>query len=192
MVEGGSSRDFAKIKEFAFGDPKAFDDLIDRLVAAIAAHLSAQIDAGVEVVQLFDTWAGIVPEEAFDRLVIAPAKRIVESLRRHHPRTPIIGFPRGIGPLYQKYFRATGVDAVSIDSGVSLEFAAKSLQPLGAVQGNLDPKVLVAGGGALDEAVVAIVKALRNGPFVFNLGHGVLPETPLEHVARLKELITRA
>lgn len=192
MVEGGSSRNFAKIKDFAFGEPKAFDVLIDRLVVAISAHLSAQIDAGVEAVQLFDTWAGTVPEDAFDRLVIAPTKRIVESVRRHHSSTPIIGFPRGVGPLYQQYFRETGVDAVSIDSALSLEFATKSLQPLGAVQGNLDPKVLVAGGGALDEAVLAIVRALRNGPFIFNLGHGVLPETPLEHVARLKELIRGA
>ena len=189
MVEGRSSRDFAQIKEWALGDPAGFGVLIDRLVEATCAHLAAQVDAGAEVVQLFDTWAGVVPPEQFDRLVIEPTRRIVELLRRDHPDTPIIGFPRGIGSRYHRYFSATGVTALSIDATVAPEIAAETLQPLGAIQGNLDPALLVAGGAALDEAVARILMALRGGPFVFNLGHGVLPETPPQHVARLATLI---
>jgi len=192
MVEGGSSRSFSVVTEWARSAPSEFDALIDRLVEATIAHLSAEIEAGVEVVQLFDTWAGIVPPELFDRLVIAPTQRIVEGLRRDHPATPVIGFPRGIGVLFPRYFRETGVTALSIDSAVPLDIASSVLQRLGPVQGNLDPKLLVAGGAALEEAVGAILTAMRHGPFIFNLGHGVLPETPIEHVARLIELVRRA
>ena len=192
MVEGGSSRDFAAVKEWALGAPSEFDRLIQLLVEATAAHLSAQIEAGAEIVQLFDTWAGIVPPDSFDRLVIEPTARIVAALRRNHPEVPIIGFPRGIGVRYADYFRMTCVDAVSIDSGLPLDLAAHALQPIGAVQGNLDPLLLVAGGAALDEAVAAILGALRQGPFIFNLGHGVLPQTPVAHVARIAELMRQA
>jgi uroporphyrinogen decarboxylase len=191
MVEGRSSRDFAKVKEWVATDPPGFGLLIDQLVEATSIHLSAQINAGAEVLQLFDTWAGIVPPEEFDRLVITPTRRIVERVRRDHPDTPIIGFPRGIGSLYLRYFAETGVTALSIDATVPLELAAQ-LQTQGPVQGNLDPVVLVAGGEALDTAVMKIVDVLRGGPFIFNLGHGVLPETPLEHVARLATLLRNA
>lgn len=192
MVEGGASQDFAKVKEWAVGDEAGFAELIDRLIEATSVHLIAQIDAGAEVVQLFDTWAGIVPPEAFDRLVIAPTRRIVDRVHGRHPDTPIIGFPRGAGSLYARYFGETGVNALSIDATIPPDLAAKTLQPYGAVQGNLDPRVLLAGGAALDEAVGSILKALRGGPFIFNLGHGVLPETPLENVARLATLIRNA
>jgi uroporphyrinogen decarboxylase len=190
MVEGRSSRDFAKVMEWAFGDPAGFDALIEQLVQAVSAHLIAQIEAGAEIVQLFDSWAGIVPPEAFDRLVIAPTRRIVDLVHGRHPDTPIIGFPRSVAAAsYERYFAETGVDALSIDPAVPPALAASTLQPHGAVQGNLDPRVLVTGGIALDEAVEEIVAALRGGPFIFNLGHGVLPETPLENVARLATLI---
>ncbi len=192
MVEGGPSRDFAQIKGWAAADPSGFDLLIDRLVEATSLHLAAQVEAGAEALQLFDTWAGVVPETEFDRLVIGPTRRIVEALRHVHPWIPIIGFPRGIGPLYRRYFAETGIDALSIDGAISPATAAASLQPLGTVQGNLDPKVLVAGGSALDIAVETIMNALSGGPFIFNLGHGVLPETPPEHVARLIALIRQA
>lgn len=192
MVEGRSSREFATIKAWAFGDPASFSVLIDRLVEATSAHLMAQIEAGVDVVQLFDTWAGIVPAEEFDRLVIGPTRRIVDTVHAVYPETPIIGFPRGIGPLYERYFRETGVTALSIDAAVPLEQAAKILQKIGPVQGNLDPRILVTGGDALAEAVKKILAALKGGPFIFNLGHGVLPETPLDHVAQLAQLIRGA
>jgi uroporphyrinogen decarboxylase len=151
--------------------------------------LNAQIDAGAEAVQIFDSWAGIVPDNEFDRLVIEPVQRIVAGIRKAHPDVPIIGFPRGIGKNYPRYFRETGIDALSIDSSVSLAVAAQELQPIGPVQGNLDPSMLLAGGTAMDEAVKDILDTLGKGPFVFNLGHGVVPPTPVEHVARLAELI---
>ena len=188
MIEGGSSRDFAKILGWAARRDGRFDEIIATLVEATARHLAAEIAAGVEAVQLFDTWAGIVPESEFERLVIRPTRQIVERLRRDHPDVPVIGFPRGIGQRYRRYFAETGINALSIDAAMSLEEAA-TLQSLGAVQGNLDPKLLVAGGKALEDAVHRILDRLGGGAFVFNLGHGVVPETPPDHVARLGELI---
>lgn len=188
MIEGGSSRDFAKILSWATRYDGSFDAMIEKLVEATARHLAAEIAAGVEAVQLFDTWAGSVPEAEFARLVIEPTRQIVERLHRDHPDVPVIGFPRGIGVRYERYFAETGVDALSLDAETPLG-AARALQSMGAVQGNLDPKLLVAGGPAFEEAVLRILDALGNGPFVFNLGHGVVPETPIAHVARLGELI---
>jgi uroporphyrinogen decarboxylase len=189
MVEGGSSRDFALAKRWALADPESFDALIARLADATAAHLSAQIDAGVEAVQLFDSWAGVLPEAAFRRCVIAPTRRIVEHLRERHQNVPVIGFPRGAGLMYRAYVQETGVSAIGLDSTVPCEVAHRTLQSLVPVQGNLDPLLLVAGGAAMDQAVAAIRASLGAGPFVFNLGHGVLPDTPVEHVARLIELL---
>ncbi len=192
MVEGGSSREFAAIKAWVASAPADFALLIDRLVEATIAHLLQEIAAGVEAVQLFDTWAGIVPPADFARWVIEPTQRIVTALHQAYPTIPVIGFPRGIGARYPGYFKDTGVNALSIDAGIPLDVAAKALQTIGPIQGNLDPQILVAGGARLDGAVAAILAALRHGPFIFNLGHGVLPETPLEHVARLVELVRRA
>jgi uroporphyrinogen decarboxylase len=188
MVEGGSSRDFSKILDWAQRDDGSFDRVIEKLVEATARHLSAEAAAGVEAVQLFDTWAGIVPEAEFARFVIEPTRRIVEQLHRDHPDVPVIGFPRGIGAQYRRYFAETGIDALSIDAQTGLD-EARRLQTLGAVQGNLDPKILVEGGDVFEAAVANILDALGHGPFVFNLGHGVVPETPVDHVARLGELI---
>ena len=188
MIEGGSSRDFSEILAWVARRDGRFDEIIAKLVEATARHLAAEIAAGVEAVQLFDTWAGIVPESEFERLVIKPTRQIVERLKRDHPDVPVIGFPRGIGPRYRRYFAETGVDALSIDAETSLD-EAHALQSLGTVQGNLDPKILVAGGKAFEEAVNRILDRLGGGAFVFNLGHGVVPETPPDHVARLGELI---
>jgi uroporphyrinogen decarboxylase len=188
MIEGGSSKDFAKILAWVARRDGRFDEIVAKLVEATVRHLSAECAAGVEAVQLFDTWAGIVPESEFQRLVIAPTRQIVERLKRAHPSVPVIGFPRGIGARYRQYFAETGIDALSIDAQTSLE-EARALQSLGTVQGNLDPKLLVAGGQAFDDQVNRILDALGGGPFVFNLGHGVVPETPPEHVVRLGELI---
>jgi uroporphyrinogen decarboxylase len=188
MIEGGSSRDFSEILAWVARRDGRFDEIIAKLVEATARHLAAEIAAGVEAVQLFDTWAGIVPEGEFERLVIKPTRQIVERLKRDHPDVPVIGFPRGIGPRYRRYFAETGVDALSIDAETSLD-EAHALQSLGTVQGNLDPKILVAGGKAFEEAVNRILDRLGGGAFVFNLGHGVVPETPPDHVARLGELI---
>jgi uroporphyrinogen decarboxylase len=185
MVEGGTSRNFHNTQLWAYRDPAGFARLIDCLVTATVEYLSAQIVAGVEIVQLFDSWAGVLPEAGFERWVVAPTARIVAALRQRHPFVPIIGFPRGAGLLYPRYFAATGVDAVGLDTTVPLVFARDTLQTMGTVQGNLDPLLLVSGGAPMREGTRAIVDALGQGPFVFNLGHGIVPETPPEHVAEL-------
>lgn len=189
MVEGGASRDFRHAKLWAYRDPGGFARLIDCLVGATVEYLAAQVAAGAEIIQLFDTWAGALPEPAFRRWVIDPTRAIVTALRARYPALPIIGFPRGAGMLYPAYFAETGVTAVSLDTGVPAQLAASSLQPIGPVQGNLDPLLVVAGGGAMKEAVNGILTALGSGPFIFNLGHGIVPETPPEHVAELVALV---
>jgi uroporphyrinogen decarboxylase len=192
MVEGGTSRDFACTKGWAFADPDGFGALIDKIAAATVAHLSAQITAGADAVQLFDSWAGALDEQNFRTYVIQPTRRIVMELRKRHPATPVIGFPRGAGLMYRAYVSETGVTALGLDTGVPPMIARKTLQSLVPVQGNLDPVLLLAGGGRLDESVRALVACFRDGPHIFNLGHGVLPETPVAHVARLVELVRRA
>jgi uroporphyrinogen decarboxylase len=191
MVEGGTSRDFAAVKRWAFADPDGFGELIDRLVEATVIYLSGQIAAGAEVVQLFDSWAGVLPERDFMRWVVAPTQRIVRALKENHPRVPVIGFPRGAGLMYRAYFSGSGVTALGLDSTVPPAIARKTLQSIGPVQGNLDPLLLVAGGAAMAESVTAIRRALGDGPFIFNLGHGIVPETPVEHVTELMALLRR-
>jgi uroporphyrinogen decarboxylase len=189
MVEGGTSRDFSRVKSLAFSDPAGFEALIDRLVEGTILYLDGQIRGGAEVLQLFDSWAGILPEAQFRQWVIAPTKKIVAALRQAHPEVPIIGFPRGAGLMYRDYFVETGVTALGLDQMVPLAAAREQLQALGPVQGNLDPGLLVCGGDAMAAAVRAIKSALGGGPFVFNLGHGVVPSTPPEHVQALIELV---
>lgn len=189
MVEGGASKDFAGVKAWAYADPDGFQALIDLLVEATCEHLEAQIEAGAEVVQLFDSWAGVLPESQFGRWVTAPTRAIVARVKARFPAVPIIGFPRGAGVLYRRYRVDSGVDALSLDTTVPLRWAARVLQPLGPVQGNLDPYLLVAGGAALEREVRRILEALAAGPFVFNLGHGVVPETAPERVAALVRLV---
>ncbi len=191
MVEGRSSRDFATVKRWALADEDGFGVLIDRLVEATSAHLIAQIAAGAEAVQLFDSWAGVLPESAFRRYVIAPTARIVAAVHARHPGVPIIGFPRGAGLMYRAYVLETGVSAIGLDSAVPCSIAQRTLQSLVPIQGNLDPILLVNGGTAMAEAVAAIRASFGAGPFVFNLGHGVVPETPVENVAYLAELLRR-
>ncbi len=188
MVEGGSGHDFAAVKRFALGDPENFGRLIDILVEATADYLIAQINAGAEALQLFDSWAGVLSESEFRRWSIVPTQTIVAKVKAAHPKIPIIGFPRGAGMMYTDYMRETGIDAVSLDTGVPLVFA-QALQARGAVQGNLDPQLLVVGGEAMRRGVREIVAALGDGPFVFNLGHGIVPETPPENVAELVRIV---
>ncbi|MGH7029963.1 MAG: uroporphyrinogen decarboxylase [Stellaceae bacterium] len=189
MVEGGASRDFRRVKGWAYRDPAGFGALIDLLVEATIELLSAQITAGAEIVQLFDSWAGILPEAAFARWVVAPTKRIVAALRRRHPDCPIIGFPRGAGLLYERYATETGIGAISLDSMVPTGFARDRLRPRAVVQGNLDPVLLLIGGAVLATAVGELRGAFAGGAWVFNLGHGVLPQTPPENVAALARLL---
>jgi uroporphyrinogen decarboxylase len=185
MIEGGSTRDFAAIKRWAFSDPAGFGDLIDLLVEAIADHLCAQVEAGAEIVQIFDSWAGILPETEFKRWIIEPTRALVTLFRNKHPDVPLIGFPRGAGLYYAQYAAETGVSAISLDTTVPTGWAAENLQLKMPVQGNLDPMHLLVGGEGLLEGVQKILADLGKGPLIFNLGHGVVKETPPEHVAAL-------
>jgi uroporphyrinogen decarboxylase len=187
MVEGGSSRDFRQVKGWAYRDAEGFDALIGILVESTINFLIGQIEAGAEVVQLFDTWAGVLPEPAFGRWVIKPTQAIVRAVKQRFPDHPIIGFPRGAGLLYERYIMETGVNGIGLDPMVPAGYARERLQPLATVQGNLDPIVLITGGSSLETAVRDLRRLLGDGPFVFNLGHGVLPETPPENVEALAQ-----
>ena len=187
MIEGHGSRDFAAAKHWALAEPESFATLIDLLVEATAIHLSAQIEAGVEAVQIFDSWAGVLSAQEFDRWSIAPTVKLVRQLKAAHPEVKVIGFPRGCGQRAAEYAAATGVDAISIDYATPAEWARGALKC--AVQGNLDPVVLLAGGPMMAREVRRLRKVFAGAPYVFNLGHGVLPTTPPEHVAELVRLV---
>lgn len=185
MVEGGSSKEFARAKAWAYGDPGGFARLIDMLVDGVSRHLVAQVAAGAEALQVFDSWAGVLPEDAFWRWSIAPIAEIVRRVKEACPGVPVIGFPNRAGVMYRAFVEETGVDAVSIDTMVPCAWAAKELQPRSCVQGNLDPILLATGGEPMRTAARNICRQLSAGPHVFNLGHGVLPWTPPDHVADL-------
>ncbi|MGB0750206.1 MAG: uroporphyrinogen decarboxylase [Magnetospiraceae bacterium] len=189
MVEGRGGSDFSTIRQWDYHRPEDIARLMDLLVEASAAYLCKQVKSGAEVLQIFDTWAGILAEDQFNRLVIDPTRRIIETVKAVHPHVPIIGFPRGAGPRYVDYIQKTGVDAVSLDATIPLEWAAETLQPLCAVQGNLDNLLLIEGGDAMALAARRILEILSKGPHIFNLGHGILPSTSPDHVARLMEII---
>jgi uroporphyrinogen decarboxylase len=178
---GGDEQKAAKL--WGYRDPKGFAALLDVLGDCVAAHLIAQIEAGADAVQIFDSWASGLPADAFARWVIVPTRRIVEKVRIAKPGAKIIGFPRAATLRgYEAYARETGVNGISVDTSAPVDWMAKLDVP---VQGNLDPLLLVTGGDALIRAVDETVETMRGRPFIFNLGHGVLQETPPEHVAAL-------
>jgi len=189
MVEGGASRDFRVIKAWAYRDAHGFGALIELIIDATVDYLSGQITAGVDAIQLFDSWAGVLSEASFARWVIEPTRRITARLKERFPNVPVIGFPRGAGLFYQRYAAESGVAAIGIDTAVPVAYARDMLQGRVAVQGNLDPIALLVGGAVMEEEVRAIRAALGGGPFIFNLGHGVLPQTPPRHVAALARLL---
>lgn len=189
MVEGGGSRDFAATRTLAYQDPSFFGALMDRLTQATIAYLGAQIEAGADTVMLFDTWAGILPPSGFAGHVVRPTCAIVDALNRRYPEIPIIGFPRLAGTLVGEYAEQTGVDAVGLDTSVNAAEIAARLPESVAVQGNLDPMALVAGGAALRREALAIRDAMRGRPHIFNLGHGILPQTAPSHVSDLVGMI---
>jgi len=189
MIEGGSSRDFLNAKKMAYGDPETFSSLIHLLVESTAAYLIRQVDAGAETLQIFDSWAGALDESLFHQWVIKPTREIVTMVRDSHPHVPIIGFPKGAGGNYAAYAQETGVTAVGLDPSVPTRWAAQTLQIHKPLQGNLDPACLMAGGDAVVLAVERIMADLSRGPFVFNLGHGVHKDTPVENVAALVDLL---
>lgn len=189
MVEGRGGSDFATVKGWAYRDPDSFDALISLLVEATSAYLLQQVEAGAEVLQLFDSWAGVLSPLALERWGLRPTAEIVQRVRAAHPEVPVIVFPRGVGASYKRYAAACGCDGLGLDTAVPLDWAAAELQPLACLQGNLDPLVLLAGGVAMRAEATEILRRLGGGPFVFNLGHGILPQTPPEHVAALCRLV---
>jgi uroporphyrinogen decarboxylase len=182
MIAGRGTPDQAPARSMAYREPDAFARLIDILVETSSRYLVAQLKAGADAVQIFDTWAGVLPPREFARWCIAPTRRIIENVRRDVPDANIIGFPRGAGASLARYLDEVPVNAVSIDWTAEPSFVRERVQNRVAVQGNLDPLALRAGGAALDRAIDDVLENFGKGPLIFNLGHGILPDTPIAHV----------
>jgi uroporphyrinogen decarboxylase len=191
MIAGHGTPDQEPARLFAYRDPQGFTVLIDRLVEASASYLIRQLQAGADVVQIFDTWAGVLPAAEFRRWCIEPTQRIIALVRGTIPGAKVIGFPRGVGAALLSYVENVPVDAVGLDWAVDPVFACERIQSRVAVQGNLDPLVLVAGGDALDRAVDGILEVFSDRPFIFNLGHGIVPQTPIAHVEQMLARVRR-
>jgi uroporphyrinogen decarboxylase len=185
MVAGQGTPDQAPARMMAYSHPDAFAKIIDTLVDNSIAYLTGQLTAGADVLQIFDTWAGVLPAREFQRWSVEPTRRIVEGVRKNVPGARIIGFPRGAGALLPGYVEATGVDAVSIDWAAEPSLIRERVQTRVAVQGNLDPLALIAGGAALDRAIDDVLASYAQGRLIFNLGHGIQPETPIAHVEQM-------
>ncbi len=185
MIAGCGTPDQLPARQFAYRHTEAFSGLIERLIEASASYLIRQFEAGVDAVQIFDTWAGVLPAEEFEKWCIAPSAKIIAAVRKRIPHAKIIGFPRGAGTKLTRYVADVPVDAVGIDWMTDPVFAREEIQKRRPIQGNLDPLVLLTGGDALDRSIDGILEAFSAKPFIFNLGHGILPETPIAHVERL-------
>jgi uroporphyrinogen decarboxylase len=189
MIEGRGKTEYENCRRMMWAEPKLFAALMDILVDTTTEYLCAQAEAGAEVLKLFDSWAGAVPAPLFDLAITAPTARVIKAVKARHPSIPIIGLPRGAGSHVAHYARETGVDAVAIDHMSDLAEAAAAAPAGIAVQGNLDPMLLIVGGTPMEAAARSILDAMKGKPFVFNLGHGVLQNTPPEHVARLVDVV---
>lgn len=191
MVAGRGSAEQIPARLFAYRYPDAFARLVDVLVEASAAYLIRQFKAGVDAVQIFDTWAGVLPPDEFEKWCITPCAKIVAAVRKEIPGAKVIGFPRSAATKLERYVEQVAVDAVGLDWMIALDFARDRIQPQRPVQGNLDPLVLLAGGAALDRGVDAILQTLAARPLIFNLGHGIVPDTPIAHVERMIKRVRR-
>ncbi len=190
MAAGRGTPDQADARLWAYRDPQGFGRLIDLLTETSIEYLSMQISAGADALQIFDTWAGSLPPRGFSAWVVEPTRRIVEAVRGRHPQVPVIGFPRGAGQKIGAYAKLTGVQGIGCDTGMDVgDMAELARTQQVVVQGNLDPLALVAGGREMELQVRALLRSLRGVPHVFNLGHGIVPETPPENVARLVDLV---
>ena len=189
MVAGQGSKDHADARAMAYAQPEAFGALIDAIVKTTTDYLCKQIEAGVDAVQLFDSWAGSLSPAQFQRWVIAPNAAIVKAVKAQHPDTPIIGFPKGSGAKLLDYAKGVGADAIGIDETIDPQWAHQHLPEGMPVQGNLDPMALLAGGAPLEEAVASIQSAFAGRPHIFNLGHGISQHTPIAHVEKLISLV---
>ncbi len=184
MIAGRGTPDQAPARIAAYRQRQDFERLIDLLADVSVTYLSAQIEAGAEAVQIFDSWAGVLPDEEFSRWVIAPTASMVHTLKQRHPGVPVIGFPRGAGAMCEKFVEATGVDGLGCDTAMPLD-QMRTLGGMATVQGNLDPLLLEAGGPLLESRIRDIKTALQGVPHIFNLGHGILKTTPIAHVEQL-------
>ncbi len=191
MIAGRGTPDQAPARLFAYRHPRAFEHLLMLLADVSADYLVAQIDAGADAVQIFDSWAGVLGEKEFEAFAIRPVARMIASIRARRPQARIIAFAKGAGYMLKTYRQKTGADAIGLDWAVPLAFAAE-LQKDGPVQGNLDPMRVVAGGRSLEEGIDDILQALGNGPLIFNLGHGITPQADPENVRRLVERVRGA
>ena len=189
MIAGQGSREQGEARQYAYADPTGFAAIIAAIEAATIDYLSGQIAAGVEAVQLFDSWAGSLAPDQFERWVIAPTARIVAELKARHPLVPVIGFPKGAGGKLGAYARETGIDAIGLDETVDPAWAVHEVPENIVVQGNLDPLALLAGGSALETAVGRVLSSFAGRPHIFNLGHGIIKETPIAHVEQLLGLV---
>ncbi len=189
MIGGQGSSDQAAARLLAYRDPNTFAALMDVLVRTSVEYLSLQVEAGADVIQIFDSWAGSLPDGEFDAWVLKPTAAIVAAMKLRYPDLPIIGFPRGAGSRSFGFVERTGVDGISCDTAMPLALIRSSLSGKTVVQGNLDPLLLVAGGLALERRVNEIIEALSGNPFIFNLGHGIVPETPPEHIGQLVRFV---
>ena len=185
MVAGQGTPDQGPARMMAYKHPEAFAKIIDTIVESSITYLLEQLKAGADVLQIFDTWAGVLPPREFQRWSVEPTKRIVAGVRKHVPDAKIIGFPRSAGALLPSYIEATGVDAVSIDWTAEPSLIRDKVQSRVAVQGNLDPLALIAGGDALDRSIDDVLSNYAAGRLIFNLGHGIQPETPIAHVEQM-------
>ena len=185
MVAGQGSREQAETRRFAYRDPKAFGEIITAIADLTVEYLSDQIEAGVDAVQLFDSWSGSLSPQQFEQWVIAPTVRIISKLKARHPHAVVIGFPKGAGGKLPAYAREVGADAIGLDETVDPNWAHHNLPKDLPVQGNLDPLALITGGDMLDQAITRIIDAFQDRPHIFNLGHGILPDTPIAHVEAL-------
>ena len=192
MVAGQGSRDQSEARRLAYADPNKFGAIIGAIEEITLEYLSGQVEAGAETLQLFDSWAGSLSPAQFERWVIAPTARLVGALKKRHPCVPVIGFPKGAGGKLKAYARETGVAAIGLDETVDPLWAAKELPPKLPLQGNLDPLALIAGGQPLRSGVKRILDAFAGRPHIFNLGHGILPDTPIAHVEQLIDQVKGA
>ena len=189
MVAGQGSRDQGETRRLAYGDPGRFGDIIARIEEVTLGYLSRQIEAGADAVQLFDSWAGSLSPQQFEQWVIGPTGRLVAALRERHPGVPVIGFPKGAGGKLAAYARESGVSAIGLDETVDPDWAANELPKELPIQGNLDPLALLGGGDQMRDSVARILDAFAGRPHIFNLGHGILQDTPIAHVEELLALV---
>jgi uroporphyrinogen decarboxylase len=191
MIEGKLSKNFQKVRSFYISNPSLWEKIIDQLIESTIEYLIGQIEAGAEVIKLFDSWAGAVPHRDFEKLIIDPTKKITKRIKDLYPNIPIIGFPRGAGVMYVDYAKKAGVDVLAIDQNIPIEWAKNNLQTIIALQGNMDNMILAYGENYIEDSVKEIMEGIGRSRFIFNLGHGVLPETNINSVLRTIDAVRK-